>query len=80
MKKILPDRESSRGLSAPQPSILSTELQPHSYSNYEKLFIQLKNVKNHAADLGPVLVNTYLSSQLSMPTMNNEAHLAPASF
>ena len=60
MKKILPDQESNQGPSAPQPGTLSTELQPHSYSSCKKLFILLKNVKNHAADLGPVLVDTCL--------------------
>ena len=38
-EKILPDWESNRGPSAPPLSFLSTELQPHSFSSFEKLFI-----------------------------------------
>ena len=55
MKKNRPGQELNRGLLALQRSTLATELQQLCYRYNGKLSRSVKNFKNQAADLAPVL-------------------------
>ena len=52
MKKYLPCQDSNQGLFHQQSSTIPTELQKPSFSGWWKILY-------NAADLGPVLVDTY---------------------